>query len=117
LVALDLLNSIYFPKPWHWLSADLVALLRRLGGAFPFPLRRLGGALPQTWWRFSADLVALYIIVQNIQNITEHSLRTFLRIQNRGFSKKPEKKATLKSQRTTTFKGRSGDGRYHELYG
>ena len=88
LVALRLFNRIYFSVSYNWLSADLLALLRRLGGASPSPRRRLGGASPQTWWRFSADLVALLRRLGGaiyVQNTTEH-YRTLQNILSKHFS-------------------------------
>ena len=63
--------SLSAPQTWWRFSADLVALLRRLGGASP-----------QTWWR--------YICTEHcrtLQNIAEHSFKTFFRIQNRFLQK------------------------------
>jgi hypothetical protein len=107
---------------FHLFSKAMALALRRLGGASPQTWWRFPPSAPQTWWRFTADLVALYRrlggAVHYCTEHTEHYRTLFQNIsQNteQGFFKKTSKKGTLKSQRTTTFKGRSGDGR--KLYG
>ena len=62
-------------KPGHsgFAYAESVAPLRRIGGAYPLFLRRIGGGFTQNWWR------SLYN--RTFQNIL---YRTFFRIFRKG---------------------------------